>query len=261
MGKFGTVAQNLNAPFLESKMVLLRYLIPSNMFTVVVLDYMLRINKEIWKSNILMKRMIKLRTEIQDGIERYGTVHHEKFGNIYAYEVDGFGNYSLMDDANVPSLLSIPYLGYDYNNEVYENTKQFIFSTYNPSYHKGWNKWTGEIEGVGSSHAHKLWEVIPSDVWPMSIIMRGLVSDDIDEKVNIVHQLLQTSASTGWMHESFSVSNPFNYSRSWFCWPDSLFAELVMSLTHECPNPDKGQYTIKEWLDSEIRGSVFSKST
>jgi meiotically up-regulated gene 157 (Mug157) protein len=229
------------------------------MFTVVVLDYMLQMNNHLWLDSRLMKRMKKLRSEIQDGIEKYGIVYHEKYGNIYAYEVDGLGNYFLMDDANVPSLLSIPYLGYDYNEEIYDNTKRFIFSTDNPSYHKGWNKWTGEIEGIGSSHAHKKWEVIPEDVWPMSIIMKGLVSNDANEKVNLVHQLLEASASTGWMHESFNVNNPFNFSRSWFCWPDSLFAELVMSLTDECPRPHRGQYTIKEWLDSELPGSAFAR--
>ena len=230
------------------------------MFTVVVLDYMLQLNDKIWNNKLLHRKMNKLRNEIQDGINRYGIVHHEKYGNIYAYEVDGFGNYFLMDDANVPSLLSIPYLGYDYNKEIYENTKQFIFSTDNPSYHKGWNTWTGDIEGIGSSHAHKKWEVIPSDVWPMSIIMKGLVSDNITEKAYLAHQLLQASALTGWMHESFDVNNPFNYSRPWFCWPDSLYAELVMSISRECPLPRHGQYTIMDWLDGEVPdGSVFTR--
>ena len=229
------------------------------MFTVVVLDYMMKINDELWNNNSLKKRMKRLRNEIEDGIKRYGIIRHETYGLIYAYEVDGFGNYFLMDDANVPSLLSIPYLGYKYDKQIYQNTKRFVFSIDNPSYHKGWNEWTGEIEGIGSSHAHKKSEVIPNDVWPMSIIMRGLVSNDVNEKINIVHQLLQSSATTGWMHESFNVNNPFNYSRSWFCWPDSLFAELIMSLTHDCPRPDKGKYSIKEWPYSEVPGSIFSQ--
>lgn len=232
------------------------------MFTVVVLDYMLQMNKPIWKDNMLQQKMTKLQSEIQDGINKYGIIQHVKYGKIYAYEVDGLGNYLLMDDANVPSLLSIPYLGYNYNKDIYENTKRFIFSEDNPSYHKGWNKWTGDIQGIGSSHAHKKWEVIPSDVWPMSIIMQGLVSDNLTEKIHLVHQLLQASASTGFMHESFDVNNPFNYSRPWFCWPDSLFAELVMSISPECPKPKEGQqYTIMEWRDSEVPpGSVFTRN-
>jgi meiotically up-regulated gene 157 (Mug157) protein len=109
--------------------------------------------------------MEKLRNEIQSGIERYGIVRHSNYGNIYAYEVDGFGNYSLLDNANIPSLLSIPYLGYAYNKEIYENTKRFIFSTDNPSYRKGWNNFTGDIEGVGSDHIHHISDRIDSNVW------------------------------------------------------------------------------------------------
>lgn len=54
---------------------------------------------------------------------------------VYCYETDGMGNCNLMDDANVPSLLSIPYLdpsGEDYNREVYKNTREFILSDKNP---------------------------------------------------------------------------------------------------------------------------------
>jgi meiotically up-regulated gene 157 (Mug157) protein len=205
-----------------------------------------------------MARMEKLRNEIQSGIERYGIVRHSNYGNIYAYEVDGFGNYSLLDNANIPSLLSIPYLGYAYNKEIYENTKRFIFSTDNPSYRKGWNNFTGDIEGVGSDHIHHILNRIDSNVWPMSIIMKGLVSDEANEKVKLVHQLLNASASTGWMHESFDINDPNRFSRPWFCWPDSLLAELIMSLTDECPRPEKGKYTVHEWLDSNVSGSVFS---
>ncbi|KAL7477040.1 hypothetical protein ACHAW6_002858 [Cyclotella cf. meneghiniana] len=236
------------------------YLIPGNMFTVVVLGYMIELNNALWGDELLSNRMSKLRREIQDGIDTYGIVHHEKYGKIYAYEVDGFGNYLLMDDANVPSLLSIPYLGYVYNEEIYENTKRFIFSSDNPEYHNGFNRWTGEIEGIGSSHAHKKWELIPNDIWPMSIIMRGLVSKNVTEKVNVVHQLLQASATRGSMHESFNANDPFNFTRPWFCWPDSLFAELVMSLTHDCPRPEIGKYTVRAWIDeTSMTGSSFAR--
>ena len=59
--------------------------------------------------------------------------NHPRCGKMYAYEVDGLGNYNLMDDANLPSLLAIPYLGYaDLNDEKYINTRNFILSTENP---------------------------------------------------------------------------------------------------------------------------------
>lgn len=235
------------------------YIIPSNMFAVVVLEYMMEMTTTIWKDQSLLRKAKKLKDEIQGGIDRYGTVQHDTYGKMYAYEVDGLGNYLLEDDANIPSLLSIPYLGYKYDEEVYANTKRFIFSPDNPQYHKGHNKYNGEIEGIGSSHAHKLWEVIPDDIWPMSLIMKGLITNDPSEKTHLVYQLLQASAGTGWMHESFNANDPTNFTRSWFCWPDSLFAELVMSLTDDCPRSDRAKYIIKEWNDTNvIGGSVFS---
>ncbi|KAL3791706.1 hypothetical protein ACHAWO_006268 [Cyclotella atomus] len=248
------------------------YSIPSNMFVVSVLDYMMEMAASLWKQDndshdanedtsslqLLLQKAKKLKDEIQDGIDRYGIIHHETHGNMYAYEVDGFGNYFLEDDANIPSLLSIPYLGIKYDKQVYANTQRFIFSKDNPQYVTGHNEYNGDIEGIGSSHTHNL---LPDDIWPMSLLMKGLVSDNVTEKIYLVHQLLKASAGTGWMHESFNANDPKRFTRSWFCWPDSLFAELVMSLTDDCPRPDVegGRYSIMQWSDNiTYAGSVFS---
>lgn len=223
------------------------YLIPANMFAVVVLGYMEIMAEEVWIDEPLMKKAIKLRNEIDDGLKRYGVVDHERYGKIYAYEVDGLGNALFMDDANVPSLLSIPYLGYDYDEEVFANTKQFIFSEYNPWYHTG--NYDGiKYSGIGSPHTH----FIPSSIWPMAIIMEGLISNNATHKLMLVEKLLAASAGKGYMHESFDANNVSEYSRDWFCWPDSLFAELIMSLTEECPKPEKhGWYKAQEWKYEE----------
>ena len=94
----------------------------------------------------------------------------------------------------------------------------------------------------------------------MAMIMEGLVSDNATEKVIIVEKLLAASDGTGWMHEAFNPNSPNKFSRGWFCWPDALFAELVMSLTDKCPRPERGQYTVKEWTDPVVmEGSAFSK--
>ena len=232
------------------------YIIPANMFAVVVLGYMEEIATLIWKDGILVKKAQKLRTEIDEGIQRYGIVEHKTYGRIYAYEVDGLGNSLLMDDANVPSLLSVPYLGYEYDEEVFANTKRFLFSKDNPFFHRG-NSGGIEYSGIGSPHTH----FIPSSIWPMAMIMEGLISNNVTEKVILVEKLIASSVGDGWMHESFNPNNPKRFSRPWFCWPDSLFAELFMSLTDACPRPQYGKYTVNEWLDTSatiINGSVFS---
>jgi len=140
------------------------YLVPANMFAVTVLEYMVDLAQEVWKNPRLANKAQRLAQEIQRGIEEHAIVEHPTHGTIYAYEVDGLGNSLLMDDANVPSLLSIPYLGYThYNATIYENTRQFIFSPDNPTYQKGNNKLTGMIEGYGSPHMSK---AIRNNIWP-----------------------------------------------------------------------------------------------
>ena len=215
------------------------YLIPSNMFAVVVLRYMEEMSEVVWIDEPLTKKARRLREEIDDGIKRHGVVEHEKYGKIYAYEVDGLGNSLLEDDANIPSLLSIPYLGYDYHPEIFANTKRFILSGDNPWFHSGTFEGI-EYSGIGSLHTRN----IESSVWPMAMIMEGLVSDNSTHKAILVEKLLSASAGTGWMHESFSANDPKSFTRPWFCWPDSLFAELVMSLTDECPTRKRGWYGI-----------------
>jgi len=126
-------------------------------------------------------------------------------------------------------------------------------SRFNPTYHQGKSDGV-EYKGIGSPHTKS----IPSDIWPMAMIMEGLVSNNATEKVILVEKLLSSSAGTGWMHESFNPNNPHKFTRPWFCWPDSLFSELVMSLTEECPKPDRGKYHVKEWTDKvQVNGSAF----
>jgi len=87
------------------------------MFATVSLTYMMDLATNVWIDEPLSKKCRKLRDEIEAGIQRHGIVEHEKYGKIYAYEVDGLGKSLLIDDANVPSLLSIPYLGYKYDEQ------------------------------------------------------------------------------------------------------------------------------------------------
>lgn len=221
------------------------YLVPANMFAVVALKYAAELATDLWKDTDLASRATQLANEIDRGIQEHAIVDHADFGKIYAYEVDGLGNSLLMDDANVPSLLSIPYLDCNYDPEIYANTRRFILSPANPTYKKGHNDLTGDIEGYGSPH---MFARIPNNVWPMSIAMQALTSDSAEEKVRLTEQLVQASAGTGWMHESFDVANPSHFTRKWFCWADALYAELVLSLTTDCPEPHR-KYKVLEWRD------------
>jgi len=159
-----------------------------------------------------------LRQEINFGIQTYGLVDHPKYGRMYAYETDGFGNYTLMDDANVPSLLSIPYLGYrPAADPIYQNTRAFVLSRDNPCYFEG-----TQARGIGSPHT------TPGFVWPISLIMQALTAVDRAEKDALLMMLLNTTAGTNYMHESFDPSQPDRFSRPWFAWANSLFGEFVI---------------------------------
>ncbi len=192
------------------------YLVPSNMFAVVILGYMCEMLTALGETN-LTKKAAKLRHEIDYGIRKYAIYHHPKFGDIYAYETDGFGNYTLMDDANVPSLLSIPYLGYtDIDNPIYQNTRAFVLSKENPYYYEGTC-----AKGIGSPHTP------PEYIWHIALSMQGLTAKDPDEAKRLIDLILSTDADCNVMHEGFNVNDPHQFTRPWFAWANSLFAELV----------------------------------
>jgi len=193
------------------------YLIPSNMFASVVLGYIAEIAIDMYHDERLATKALRLQEEIDFGIENYGTVIHPQYGKIYAYETDGQGNHNLMDDANVPSLLSIPYLGYRAAADtVYQNTRAFVLSEHNPYYFTGI-----AASGIGSPHT-------PTDyIWHIALSMQGLTSTDPLEIKSILDTLASTHADTGFMHEGFHKDDPTKFTRPWFAWANSLFAELV----------------------------------
>ncbi len=195
------------------------YLIPSNMFAAVALRYLEEIADKVYDDSCLKERAAHLRRQIEKGIEEYGIVETEEFGKIYAYEVDGFGQYNLMDDANIPSLLSMPYLGYQGDEEIMQNTRRFILSGANPYYYQG-----KYARGVGSPHTPV------NHIWPLSLIMQGMTSTVKKEKEDILRMLSETDAGTGLMHESVHVDNPVKYTREWFSWANALFCEWILDL-------------------------------
>lgn len=193
------------------------YLIPSNMFATVVLGYISEIAEVVFKDNELKNISNELRCEIEKGINKYGIIYTEEFGDIYAYEVDGLGNYNLMDDANVPSLLSIPYIEYkDIDDEIYQNTRKFILSKNNPYYYEG-----SVAKGIGSPHTP------PEYIWHISLSMQGLTTKNEKEILDLINTLINSDGNTGYMHEGFHCDDSNKFTREWFAWSNSLFADFI----------------------------------
>ncbi|MBO4444098.1 MAG: glycoside hydrolase family 125 protein [Bacteroidaceae bacterium] len=205
------------------------FLIPSNFFAVSVLDKTAEILSSVKYGNSkdLAKECRELSKEVSKALKKYAVYKHPKYGKIYAFEVDGFGNQYLMDDANVPSLLAMAYLGgVDFKDPVYRNTRRFVWSHDNPYFFSG-----TAGEGIGGPH------VGFDMIWPMSIIMRAFTAENNakgDEEVRwCLQTLLDTDAGTGFMHETFHVNDPQNFTRSWFAWANTLFGELIIKLVDE----------------------------
>ena len=196
------------------------FLVPSNFFAVTSLRKAAEILKEVNREKKLAKECLKLADEVEKALYEYAVVEHPKYGRIFAFEVDGFGNRLLMDDANVPSLLAMAYLGdIDIDNEIYRNTRRFVWSEDNPYFFKG-----KAGEGIGGPH-------IGYDyIWPMSIMMRAFTSRDDKEIKWCIETLMKTDAGTGFMHESFHKDDASKFTRAWFAWQNTLFGELILHL-------------------------------
>ena len=196
------------------------YLIPANMMCVVAMNKAAFLLKEGYNDEDYAEKCLKLAKEVTEGINTYGTYQHPVYGRIYAYETDGLGNYHLMDDANSPSLLSAPYLGYcDINNEIYQNTRRFILSEDNPFYFKG-----SAACGIGSPHTGK------DMIWHISLTLQILTSTSEEEKISCLKMLSETHADTNFMHEAFNKDNAADFTRPWFAWANSLFAQMLSTL-------------------------------
>lgn len=193
------------------------YLIPSNMFIVVIMKYLEEMAAKLFGDRQLETEAAEFGNQVWEAIEREGKTYTEEFGMIYAYETDGFGMYRLMDDANVPSLLSMDYLGYPSERNVAENTRRFLFSDANPYYYKG-----TKAEGIGSAHT-------PSGyIWHIAMAVQGLTSKDRGEKLEILRNMAATTAGTGRMHEGFFCNDDEKYTREWFSWANAMYVELFL---------------------------------
>jgi uncharacterized protein len=197
------------------------YLIPANIHAAAALERVLILNNEIWRHDGLGLKASKLLSEIEDGIKKFGIVVDKDGNHMYAYEVDGLGGVlSGFDDANVPSLLSIPLLGWSgYDHQIYLATRKKILSHDNTNYFEG-----SQLKGIGSPHTPG------QSVWPMALIIQGLTEEGSDraEKMAFqMKQLLRTACKDA-MHESNRVNSVCHFTRTWFEWVSLQFASFAI---------------------------------
>lgn len=197
-----------------------QFLVPSNFFAVTSLRQIAEIATKVTNDSALASESKALADEVENALKKYAIVEHPKYGKVYPFEVDGFGNAYFMDDANIPSLLALPYLdSISRQDPIYQNTRKMVWSKDNPYFFNG-----KAGEGIGGPH-------IGYDmIWPMSIIMRAQTSNNDQEIKDCLRMLRNTDADTGFMHESFNKDNPAKFTRTWFAWVNTLFGELIVDL-------------------------------
>ncbi|KAF2845666.1 glycoside hydrolase family 125 protein [Plenodomus tracheiphilus IPT5] len=200
--------------------------IPSNMmfssYLATTADIMGQLDTD--KTAQLSQKMSDLSASLRDAIETHGTVNHPKYGKIYAFEVDGYGSTNIMDDANIPGLLSAPFFHYPVNSDIYANTRSLILSAANPYFMRG-----PVINAIGGPHQG------PGMAWPMASIVRILTTDDNDEIVNELSEIVSSTAGLGLIHESINSFNESDWTRQWFSWANGLFGQMILDLEDRKP--------------------------
>ena len=194
-----------------------QYNIPVNMFASVVMHMLGDLERDVLGDMRSARNAWGLAVDIQRGVEQYGYVNLDTFGKIYAYEVDGLGHANVMDDANIPSLLAIPYFGYlPATDSAYQRTRSFVLSPRNPYYFVG-----KYAQGVGSPHTPKDY------VWPLALVMQALTSTDESEINRVLGYIAASDLGDHRLHESFDANAPHEFTRADFAWPNALYAQLV----------------------------------
>lgn len=211
---------------------ILQFFVPGNAHMLVELRRTLNlVLRNLWSPKIdkfiqVTERFIDL---IEKGLKEHAIIDHPKWGQVYAYEVDGYGGAIFMDDANIPSLLSLPEMQFtDMNDEVYQNTRKMILSTKgNPYYLLG-----PFFEGIGGPH------IGLKNAWPMSLLMRIRTTDDDEEILKNLDLIMDSTAGLGLLHESVNVytAHGNDYTRPWFAWCNSEFGRTILHLAKHKPH-------------------------
>lgn len=199
--------------------------VPANLFAVLSLRQLAQMSRSLHHDDIFAGECEALATEVEQAVHKDGRMHDADGGDYWAYEIDGFGNQLFMDDANVPSLLGLPYLGCcDRNDPLYLRTRERAWSPHNPYFFRG-----KAAEGIGGPHEGLRM------IWPMSIMMYAQTSNDPVHIRQCLTWLRDTDAGTGFMHETFDQDDPSKFTRSWFAWANTLFGELIVDVQRNYP--------------------------
>ncbi|OCK80148.1 glycoside hydrolase family 125 protein [Lepidopterella palustris CBS 459.81] len=204
---------------------ILGFFIPSNAMMAVELKRCAAMLFKVGKKK-LATTLLNRGESIEAGIWEHGVIHHKKYGNVFAFEVDGFGSSILMDDANLPSLLALPILGFcEQDDKTYQNTRTMILDKVgNPYYLVG-----NDFQGIGGPH------IGLQHAWPMSVLVQAMTSED-DDEIAYCLKIVRGSARFGLVHESVNVNMIRDYTRSWFAWANSVFAQTILDLARRKPH-------------------------
>lgn len=196
------------------------YNIPGNAFAATELRHIADMAHEVFQDEDLAMQAARLGEEIAAAVATHGTARTDDFGTVFCYETDGLGGALLMDDSNMPSLMSLPLMGWcDAGDATYLATRKLILSERNPYFYRG-----TAARGTGSPHTPE------GTIWPIGLAVQALTSQDSTEKEDILEMLVRTDAGTGFMHESFHKDDPSQFTRPWFSWANAMFCELALDL-------------------------------
>ncbi|KAF7596733.1 hypothetical protein BBP40_000161 [Aspergillus hancockii] len=205
---------------------ILGFFIPPNAMMAVQLKKTAEVLRKTGEKSDLAQQLQQRGEDLDKAVREHGIVNHAKYGDVFAFEVDGYGSRILMDDANVPSLLSLPYLGYiDQKDIVYQNTRKMILDKNgNPYYLTG-----SAFHGIGGPH------IGLENAWPMALLIQAMTSDS-DAEITECINLVRNSSLLGLVHESINVNNIKQYTRPWFAWANSVFAQTILKVAKERPH-------------------------
>lgn len=216
----------IHAIFRQDDANIFNLYVPDNIMAITELKNLAEMLTNLRGNKGLADKCLLMSDQIKKAIYEDAIIEHKVFGKILAFEIDGYGSQLLMDDPTLPGLMNLPSMGYwDINDQVYQNTRNFILSEWNPSYEKG-----KAGEGFGSAHYPK------GRIWPLGTISRAMTAENEEEIKFCLNQLVQNHMHTGFMHETYSKDDALDFTRPWFAWVNTYFGELILKVIETNPS-------------------------